>query len=101
MDSKLISEFKKECKKNREYLGYSINDVCVCLDNVSEKEYKDFEESSYILSRDNIEKLMRVLCVSKPVSFSVNDYIDTDGLSEDEIEDLSKVIYGIVGEDND
>lgn len=100
MSNKFIYEFKNECKKNREYLGYSFYDVCVSLINVSEKEYKDFEETDYMLSKENLERLTRVLCVKKPYDFNVNNYIDTSELNEEEIEDLSNVIYTIVGDDN-
>ena len=98
MNEKFISEFKSECKKNREYLGYSFYDVSVSLVNVSEEEYKSFEESDYILSRENMERLTRVLCISKPNVFDVNKYIDTSDLSEEEVDDITKVVASIVGD---
>ena len=100
MSNKFIYEFKNECKKNREYLGYSFYDVSVSLIDVSEKEYREFEESDYMLSKENLERLSRVLCIKKPYDFNVNNYIDVTGLSNEEIEDLSNIVYGLVGDDN-
>ena len=100
MSSNFMCEFKKECKKNREYLGYSFYDVSVSLIDVSEEEYKSFEEGNIVLSKENIERLARVLCVKKPIEFDVNNYIDTEGLSQEEIDDLSNIVYELVGDEN-
>ena len=101
MNSKFKKEFIDECVKNREFLGYSYNDVASSLINVSEEEYINFEEGNFSLSSENIKRLMRLLCVKKPSSIDVNKYIDTSGLNEVEIEDLSKMVSIIVGEEND
>jgi uncharacterized hydantoinase/oxoprolinase family protein len=100
MNDKFIYEFKNECKKNREYLGYSFSDVSVSLIDVSEEEYRDFEDGSLVLSKENLERIARVLCVKKPYDFNIENYIDTTGLDDTEIDDLSNVIYSIVGDDN-
>ena len=98
MNKQFIFEFKSECKKNREYLGYSFSDVSVSLIDVSEEEYRNFEETDYMLSRENLERLTRVLCISKPNVFDVNKYIDTSDLNEEELEDITRVVASIVGD---
>jgi len=98
MNEKFIYEFKNECKKNREYLGYSFCDVSVSLVDVSEKEYQDFEESDYLLSRENMERLTRVLCISKPNVFDISKYMDTSGLTKEEIDDITEVVKTLVGD---
>ena len=100
MSNDFIYEFKNECKKNREYLGYSFYDVSVSLVDVSEEEYENFENGKHMLSKENIERLARVLCIKKPITFDVNDYIDTEGLTKEELKDLSDIIFEIVGDDN-
>ena len=99
MSNDFIYEFKKECKKNREYLGYSFYDVCVALIDVSEKEYENFENGNEMLSKENIERLARVLCVKRPIDWDINNYIDTEGLSKDEIKDLEDILVDLVGDD--
>lgn len=98
MNEKFIDEFKTECKKNREYLGYSFYDVSVALVDVSEEEYKNFENGNHLLSRENMERLTRVLCISKPNVFDINRYIDTSDLTSDEIDDITKVVETLVGD---
>lgn len=100
MSNDFIYEFRSECKKNREYLGYSFYDVSVSLIDVSEADYENFENGKCMLSKENIERLARVLCVKRPISFDVNDYIDTAGLSKEEIEDLSNIIFELEGDNN-
>lgn len=100
MNNNFIYEFKKECKKNREYLGYSFSDVSVALIDVSEEDYANFEDGNNVLSKENLERLARVLCVKKPYDFNVENYIDTTGLTIEEIDDLSSILFEIVGDDN-
>lgn len=94
-------EFINECIKNREYLELTCKDMSLCLVNVSEDDYSNFESGKYSMSKENIERIMRVLCINKPKLFDINKYLDTKGLDEEEIEDLSKIVELIVGEDND
>jgi uncharacterized hydantoinase/oxoprolinase family protein len=100
MNNNFIYEFKKECKKNREYLGYSFSDVSVALIDVSEEDYANFEDGNNVLSKENLERLARILCVKKPYDFNVENYIDTTGLTIEEIDDLSSILFEIVGDDN-
>ena len=93
-------EFVDECIKNRVFLELSYKDVSSCLINVSEENYKSFEEGKFSLSKENIERLIRVLCIKKPCNIDVNKCIDTTDLNEDEIKDLSMVVEAIVGDDN-
>ena len=69
MSSNFMCEFKKECKKNREYLGYSFHDVSVSLIDVSEEEYKSFEEGNMVLSKENIERLANIFYKREQVFF--------------------------------
>ena len=94
-------EFLKECQKNREYLEFSAKDMANCLIGVSEEDYLDFESGKKGLSKDNIQRLIRVLCIKSPKQFNLDDYIDTKGMSEEELEDFSMVIKMIVGDEND
>ena len=100
MSNELKKEFVSECINNRLFLGYTFKDVADSLIDVSEEEYINFEEGKYVMSNENIKRLIRVLCIKKPESFDVNKYIDTTGLDEKEIEDLSKMVEIIVGEEN-
>ena len=100
MSSELKNEFINECINNRIFLGYTSKDVANSLIEVSEQEYIDFEGGKYIMSSENIKRLMRVLCIEKPNAFDVNQYIDTTGLDEVELDDLSKIVKTIVGDDN-
>ena len=100
MSSELKKEFINECINNRIFLGYTSKDVANSLIEVSEEEYIDFEAGKYIMSSENIKRLMRVLCIEKPNAFDVNQYIDTTGLDEVELDDLSKIVKTIVGDDN-
>lgn len=100
MNEKLMI-FIKECKKNRKYLEYTSKDICNCLVDVSEKEYEDFENGQYMMSKDNLDRLTKVLNIKKHTDFNINKYIDVREYDEDEINDLSVVISTIVGEDND
>ena len=101
MRASIKKEFIEECIKNRKYLGFSYKDMANCLVDVSEKNYQDFEDGNYIMSDENMKRLIRVLCVKKPVSVHINEYIDTGDLTKEEVEDLSSVVEFIVGEDND
>lgn len=101
MNNKLKKEFIDQCKKNRNYLGYSFNDVADCLIGVSEEDYMNFEENKYTMSKDNIKRLIRVLCINKPEEIKASDYIDISGLDENEVKDLSDIVEFIVGENND
>ena len=63
-----------------------------------EEEYKEFENGNYSMSKENLERIMRVLCLTEYKEIDINDYIDTNELSEEEIKDLSKIVCDIVGD---
>lgn len=92
--------FIKECIKNRKFLDFSYQDMSNCLINVSAKDYESFEKGQYKMSKENLIRIARVLCVERPNSIDVSQYIDTSDLSEEEIKDLGKVIFSIVGDEN-
>ena len=93
-------KFLLTCINNRQILEYSESEIASYLDNVSEKDYINFEAGKYLMSDDNLKKIIRILAIENINVFDINDYIDTDGLSEEEINDLSKVISAIVGDDD-
>ena len=93
--------FVNQCIKNRKILEFSYKDMANCLINVSEEDYINFEKGTYIMSKENMIRISRVLCVEKPLCKDISEYIDVTGLSEKEIEDLAKVIAVIEGDDND
>lgn len=92
--------FVKQCIKNRKYLEFSYEDMANCLINVSPNDYEDFECENYSMSKENLIRIARVLCVKKPSSVDIKDYIDTNGMTEDEVKDLAKALNAIVGDDN-
>ena len=92
--------FVKQCIKNRKYLEFSYKDMVNCLNKVSEEDYANFEKGQYLMSKDNLIRISRVLCVEKPIFKDIGEYLDTKELSENEIRDLSKVISVLEGEDN-
>ena len=94
-------EFINECIKNRKYLGFTYKDMSNCLIDVTEKDYEEFENGNYAMSKENVDRLVRVLCIEKPVTIDPKKYLDTSGLTQEEIEDLSHIVSLIVGEDND
>ena len=94
-------EFVNECRKNRLYLGLTSKDMANCLIDVSEDNYNDFEDGKYGMSKENIERLVRVLCVSKPKDFDINKYLDVSELNKEEVNDLTEIVKVIVGEEND
>ena len=94
-------EFIEQCKKNREILEYTFSDMSSCLIGVSEKEYKLFEQGKYSMSKENLERLVRVLCVKNINEFYLEDYVDTTGLREEEINDLKGIVEKLVGEVDD
>ena len=96
-----MKEFIKQCKKNRLALDYTYDDVSDSLIGVSEKEYIEFEEGRGTLSEENLDRLCRILCLKSPKKFNLDDYIDTDGLNEEELDDLKKVVEVIVGDLDD
>ena len=100
MNEKMIM-FINECIKNRKFLEYTHKDMSNCLIGVSEKDYADFESGNYTMSKENLDRIVRVLKVKKPTYFDVSKYINVDEYDEEEIDDLTKVISTIVGEDND
>lgn len=101
MSNSFKQEFINECINNRNYLGFTNKDMANCLINVSEKDYIEFEKGNYSMSKENIERLTRVLCIKKPVKFDINKYLDTSELSEEEKEDLTSIVEMIVGENYD
>ena len=92
--------FVRQCIKNRKYLEFSYQDMSDCLLNVSPDNYEDFECGNYSMSKENLIRIARVLCVKKPSSIDIKDYIDTSGMSEEETKDLSRALNAIVGDDN-
>lgn len=92
--------FIKECIKNRKFLEFSYQDMSNCLINVSAKDYESFEKGQYKMSKENLIRIARVLYVERPNSIDVSKYIDTSDLSEEEVNDLGKVIFSIVGDEN-
>lgn len=100
MNEKMLI-FIDECIRNRKFLEYTHKDMSNCLIGVSEKDYAAFENGNYVMSKENLDRLVRVLKVSKPIDFDISEYINVDEFDEEEINDLSKVISVIVGEDHD
>lgn len=99
-----MKDYKKfllMCINNRITLEYSEKEMASYLVNVSEEDYVNFENGKYLMDDNNIKRIARVLAVKNIDLFNLDEYIDTDGLSEEEIEDLSSVVSQIVGEDND
>jgi len=92
------SSFLKQCKKNREILDFSYQDISNVLIGVSATEYKNFEDGKILVSRENLERIARVLGIEEFNKFNLDDYIDTDGLSEEEIVDLKDIVEKLVGE---
>ena len=93
-------EIIKECINNRKYLGLSCKDMSNCLINVSEKDYVEFEQGNYPMNKENVQRIIKVLCISKPNKKDYSEYIDTTGLNKEEIEDLCSVLEVIVGDDD-
>ena len=50
------------------------------------------------MSDDNLKRLVRILAIDTLDEFDINDYIEIDGLSDEEIEDLSLIIKEMVGD---
>jgi len=96
-------EFIRECISNRNYLEFTYKDISNCLIGVSEKEYKDFEDGNYNMSIENVKRLLKVLCIEKPVFSDVEKYLDfsNSDLSKSDIEDIKNIAYEIVGGNND
>lgn len=92
--------FVKQCIKNRLYLEFSYQDMSNCLIDVTSSDYENFEKGKYKMSKENLIRIARVLCVKRPTSLDIKDYIDTTGLTDEEIIDLSKAISVIEGDDN-
>jgi len=93
-------KFLNLCVNNRIILELSCDDMASYLVNVSEKEYVAFENGKYSMSEENLKRICRVLCVRPSSKFKLEDYIDVEGLSEEEYADLSKVVESIVGDSN-
>lgn len=93
-------EFLKVCINNRIFLNLSVEEMASYLRNVSSKQYEAFEEGDYDMSRENIERICRILCVKKPLNFKLEDHIDIDSVDEDDLEDISKIVEAIVGDEN-
>ena len=92
--------FVRQCIKNRKYLEFSYKDMANCLSKVSENDYENFEKGKYMMSKDNLIKIARVLCVEKPLFKDISEYADISGLSENEIKDLSRMFAMLEGDDN-
>ena len=92
------NSFVRQCKKNREILEYTYKDISNVLVDVSEGEYKAFEEGKTLLNKDNLERLVKILCIEEYNKFDLNDYIDLSDLEEEEINDLSEIVEKLVGE---
>lgn len=93
--------FINQCIKNREFMEFTYKDMSNCLINVSEKDYEDFELGNYEMSNENLDRLVRVLHISKIKNYDMSDYLNPDEYDEEELRDLSNVILSIVGEEND
>ena len=91
--------FVNQCIKNREILEFSYKDMVNCLINITEEDYINFEKGTYLMSKENMIRIARVLCVEKPLFKDISEYIDVSGLSDNEIADLSKVIAALEGDD--
>lgn len=97
---RIKKEILNECINNRKYLGLTCANMASYLKNVSEEQYTKFENGEYLMNEENLERIARVLCINLNDNFNIEDYIDTSGLSEEEIEDLASVVKGIVGDNN-
>lgn len=93
-------EFLKVCIKNRLFLKLSVEELASYLSGVSSKEYEAFEEGNYDMSKENIERICRILCVKKPIKFNLEDHIDINSVNDEELEDISKIVEAIVGDEN-
>lgn len=93
--------FINQCIKNREFMEFTYKDMSNCLKGVSEDDYRAFENGTYNMSKENLDRIVRVLCVTSSEDFDISKYLNTEEYDQDEIEDLSKVIYSIVGDDYD
>ena len=99
-----VKDYKKfllTCINNRQILDYSEKEMASYLVNVSEEDYINFEKGRFFMDEDNIKRIARVLAIKKIELFNLDNYIETDGLSEEEIEDLSAIVAQIVGEEDD
>ncbi len=96
------SDFLNQCKKNREILEFTYQDMANCLVDMSAKEYSLFEMGKIKnISKENLKRIVRVLCIADVNNFNLNDYIDIEYLSEEEILDLGKIVETLVGELDD
>ena len=93
-------KFLLTCINNRNVLEYSEKEMSSYLDGVSEKDYVDFERGKYLMSKNNLMKIVRILAIKASEIFSLKDYIDTEGLSDEDVADLTIVVSKIVGEEN-
>ena len=94
--------FLNQCKKNREILELTYQDMANVLLAMSAKEYEQFEQGkTKKISKENLLRIVRILCIQNTYSFSLNEYIDVDGLNAEEIQDLSNIIEKLVGELDD
>lgn len=94
--------FLKQCKTNREILELSYEDMSNCLIDMNVKEYKAFENGSKnTISKENLKRIYRVLCLEETNLFNLNDYIDTEGLSKEEILDIASIVEKLVGDLDD
>lgn len=94
------SKFLNVCINNRCFLELSYADMASYLVDVSESDYASFESGKYLMSEENLKRICRILCVKPIASFKLEKYIDVDGLSDEEYDDLSMVVESIVGDDN-
>ena len=94
------NKFLSICIANRNSLEISEKEMASYLEGVSENEYISFEKGEYKMNESNLNRIARVLCVKNTELFNLSDYIDTEGLSEEEIDDLSLIVSEIVGGDN-
>ena len=92
--------FINECIKNRKFLSFSYKDMSNCLKDVSQQDYANFEKGLYKMSKENLIRIVRVLCIEKPSSIDFEHGLDLNELDDDEIKDLSKVAEAIVGDEN-
>ena len=91
-------DFIKQCRENRKILGFTYFDMSACLFNVSEEQYKLFENGKCWMSEENLRRIVRVLCIEHKKEFYLEDYVDVTGLSEEEVMDIKGIVETLVGE---
>ena len=92
-------EFIKDCIKNRKYLGFSYEDMANCLIDMNANDYKNFELGKCNISKENVTRIIRILCIERPKLNEINLDLDST-LSNDEKEDLFSIACMLEGDFN-